>query len=224
MSQLRIFTRNLVYTYWTFILLAIIVIIFIFIVFYYNQFENALLSLFGGLIGELIIILIVRSHSNNTENRYPKVFMSFSDHGSNGPSHPNFQINYINKGNKVAHKVNCFVIFASDEEIEVKQYGGYNASANDLTENNLKEIMIYNHKYVFEFIFPKRNMNTQEIYPSRTYSYGYISILDKDMDKIKKIIVLTLEENGSAKQEFKVVLEKDKRNFEEIKSEFKLHQ
>lgn len=40
------------------------------------------------------------------------------------------------------------------------------------------------------------------------------------MDKIKKVVVLTVEDNGFVKQEFSVSIEADKKSLEETKSEF----
>ena len=213
--------------FWSYIVLAITVIAFFIIAFYFDQLIPAVITLIGGIIVERYYFL-------RKQKSYPKVFMNFNEmdepnrrvvHNSReivNSTCPNYQITYKNEGNKTAKKVNCLVLIASDEEIDVEpSSGGFSSSFEKIEGFDLRDIPP--KRYVFEFIFPKKPMHIDELYPNTNYTDGYVSIYESDIYKIKKIIVITLEENGFVKQEFKVSMKGNKKYFEEIKRKFHLH-
>jgi hypothetical protein len=160
------------------------------------------------------------------ERSYPQVYTKFEElsepNRNAGKIYPNYGINLINKGVKPADQVHCFVLIGSDDEIDASQYGGYSASIESLdTKKHGLDDFIQSHKHIkiFQFIFPKKTIQIDRIYPFNKYSSGYVSIFEEHIEKIKEIIVLTIEDNGFVRQKFKVS-KTERISLEEIKNEF----
>jgi len=163
------------------------------------------------------------------ERSYPQVYMSFKEGKEpcrNGNKiYPVYRVNFINKGVKSTKQVHCFILMGSDIEIDVNEIvgGGYISSLESLDSTNygLNDFIHSNsHIKVYQFIFPSSTSKIERIYPFNKYSSGYVAIFENDIDKINKVVALTVEDSGFVKQEFKVSTIEHKRYFEETKSEF----
>ncbi|GAB4312712.1 MAG: hypothetical protein Kow0019_11770 [Methanobacteriaceae archaeon] len=165
------------------------------------------------------------------ERNYPQIHVSFDEiKGHNHHLKENkdllYKVNLINKGVKTAEKAHSFILIGSDDSIDIKPTDGYSAYIEDLDSKNhgLNEfIQNYRNIIAYQFVFPKLRkslLNIDRIYPFNRYPIGHLAINKNDIEKIKRILILTAEDSGFVKQEFKVSIDKNKVCFEEIKSNF----
>lgn len=161
------------------------------------------------------------------ERSYPQVYVNFKcndePNKKDGIIYPGYRVNFINKGVKAAGKIHSFIFVASNEKIDVDPFGCYTADIGKLDSEiyGLNDLISSNKQIkAFEFIFPKSQIEIDRIHPFNNHSSGYLAICEKDIEKINKIVAVTVEDSGFVKQEFEVTKEGDKRYFEEIKSKF----
>ncbi len=158
----------------------------------------------------------------------PQIYTSFevSEHinRSGGRIFPIFTVKFKNEGNKTAKKFNNHILIGSDNKIEIQQNmrGGISdISRLDSITYDLETFLEENQSIqAFEFIFPENRTVIDEIHPSTQISHGYLAIYEKDIDKIKQIIVINIDDNGFIRQEFKVSSENEVKALEETKREF----
>lgn len=160
------------------------------------------------------------------ERSYPQVYSSFEEFKPiklRSQTYLRSSIYITNEGVKATDKIHSFVLIGSDDETDIEFLRGDSASLKRLDPENhgLNDfIRIYQHRIIHLFIFPDR-IKTDRIYPFNKHPNGQLNILEKDISKIKKIIVLNIEDSGFVKQEFKVSTNEDTKFFEETKREFK---
>lgn len=154
----------------------------------------------------------------------PQIYMSFNNSEEPSRNHndiyPNYRVNFLNKGDKTANKVESFIFIGSDSKVDIRNGDGYTSSMERFKDNSdLTDFMYkYSNIQVFHFLYPPKRRDAK-IYPGNKVSYGYISIREKDLDKIQEVIVLNYEDNGVVRQDFKLSNEGDQ-NLVETSSSF----
>ena len=165
------------------------------------------------------------------DRSYSQVYMGFErlpkPNREGSILYPVYKVYFVNKGVKVTEQVFCIVLIGSDKDIDVRPTEWFSLKAKDL-DSAKYDLNTFLQSYTFvkyyQSIYPNQRlagrMNINKIYPFKRYSSpGYFAIAENDIEKIKQIVVITIEQNGYVKQEFEVSKD-DVLNFKEKANEF----
>ncbi len=166
------------------------------------------------------------------DRSYPQVYAGFERlrelNREGNIFYPVYKVYFVNKGVKVTEQVFCIVLIGSDEEIDVRPTEWFSLKAEDLDSTKYDlNTFLQSCTFVkyYQSIYPNQRlasrMSIDKIYPFKQYSSpGYLAIAENDIEKIKQIVVITIELNGFVKQEFEVSIEENVPFLKERDNEF----